>query len=66
VEDREKAERAKVEEYDRWHRPEIVSAWGSTVLKCPQCSTLNSRRLENCRRCSASLKSATEITNPYL
>lgn len=55
----------KEEEYERWHRPEIVGTWGGTVLECPQCSTLNSVNLENCRKCSASLKSAPRVKNPY-
>jgi len=53
------------QEYERWHRPEIVGTWGGTVLECPQCSTLNSVNLENCRKCSASLKSAPRVKNPY-
>jgi ribosomal protein L40E len=51
-----KKKRPEAEAEDRrWNRPEIVSMWGSTVLQCPQCATLNSIHLENCRRCSASL-----------
>ena len=64
----EKKQRADEEaEYPRWHRPEVVGGWGSTVLQCPQCHTLNPHIIvENCRRCSTSLKSAPQVKNPYL
>jgi ribosomal protein L40E len=52
-------------EYKRWHRPEIVGTWGSTVFQCLQCSTLNSLNLQTCRRCSTSLNSAPKVRNPY-
>jgi ATPase subunit of ABC transporter with duplicated ATPase domains len=67
---REKADlekrRREQEEFRRLNPPDKVSNWGDTLLECPQCSVLNSIRLENCRRCSASLKSARKVKNPYL
>jgi len=67
-EKREKTEteRKPQKEYERWHPPERVSAWGDTVLECPKCSTLNSLNLENCRRCSASLRGAPRVKNPFV
>jgi hypothetical protein len=65
-EEEEKKKKEWEEEYSRWHRPEVVSTWGSTVFQCPQCSILNSLKLQSCRRCSASLKSAPKVKNPYL
>ena len=53
------------QEYAHWHPPERVGAWGHTVLECPRCSTLNSRNLESCRRCSGSLRTAPQVKNPY-
>lgn len=58
-------ERREEAEYHRWHRPEIVGTWGGVVFQCTQCSTLNSLNLESCRRCSASLKSAPKVRNPF-
>jgi ribosomal protein L40E/cytochrome c biogenesis protein CcdA len=57
---------SSVGEEEDWNRPEIVKRWGNIVLQCPQCSAFNSIHLENCRRCSTSLKFAQKVKNPYL
>lgn len=64
----EQAERRRREEEESrpWNNPRVIARWGNTLLQCPQCSTLNVPNLETCRRCSASLKSASRVRNPCL